>query len=163
MSNSLAFRKSVRILLATLLAYGALVLTHEGEFWPFSIYPMFSRGGHPWSRVLVRELPDVPGANVWQAVAMDELPGAAFALEPAGISTNDLANFLTRTEIWNEDRVRDLEWIFRNEPHGDNLLILKVDGRIDETDTVRVAATPFALLTPGGTVLNPALNLQSGR
>lgn len=32
-----------------LVVYGLLVAIHLGEFWPFSIYPMFSQTGNPWT------------------------------------------------------------------------------------------------------------------
>jgi len=160
MSPSPFYRKSISILFATLLVYASLVATHQGEFWPFSIYPMFSRGGFPWSRVLVREVPNAPAVDEWQVLSLDELPGAAFALEPAGISTNDLANFMARTRDWNEDRIRDLTYLFRDAIRDRSLLILRVDGRIDTSDSVRIAATPFALLTPRATVINPSLDLK---
>ena len=54
-------RKALRITLGTLIVYALLVATHLGEFWPFSIYPMFSQAGNPWSRAVVREMP--PGTD----------------------------------------------------------------------------------------------------
>ena len=49
-------QKSVRITLISFIIYGALVATHEGEYWPFSIYPMFSKAGNPWTRAIVRDV-----------------------------------------------------------------------------------------------------------
>lgn len=33
---------------ATMVVFAVLVGTHEGEFWTFSIDPMFSQAGNPW-------------------------------------------------------------------------------------------------------------------
>jgi hypothetical protein len=43
-----------------LLIYAVLVASHEGEFWPFSIYPMFSQAGNPWTRAMVIDVTDLP-------------------------------------------------------------------------------------------------------
>ena len=40
-------KKAGCLLVSLFMLQTLLVSTHLGEFWPFSIYPMFSRGGHP--------------------------------------------------------------------------------------------------------------------
>lgn len=50
-------KRALHIVGGVLVVYALLVATHLGEFWPFSIYPMFSQAGTPWTRAVVRELP----------------------------------------------------------------------------------------------------------
>jgi hypothetical protein len=150
-------RRAIRLLLATLLVYAALVVTHLGEFWPFSIYPMFSRGGHPWSRTLVRDVTTDSDSLDWREVTLGDLPGEPFALAPNGIDQIDLANFVSKTEHWNAARVAGLERMFYDQIETKRLLVFRADGRIDEDDTVRITFVPYALLGTGGTRLNPTL------
>ena len=42
-----------------------LVASHKGEFWPFSIYPMFSQAGNSWSRALLIEIEPDDTTNIW--------------------------------------------------------------------------------------------------
>jgi len=83
-----------RALAGALVVGAALVATHRGEFWPFSIYPMFSRAGRPFTRSVVRELAaDEPLAG--GAVRFGQRPGRPFALAPVAISQNDVASFVS--------------------------------------------------------------------
>lgn len=151
-----ARHRAVRFLLGTFLVYALLVATHLGEFWPFSIYPMFSQGANPWARAVVRELP--PDADfAWRPHIAAELPGDPFPLLPNGIDPIDLANFVSKTKQWHGERVAGLRHMFYDQVDEKRLLVVRVDGRIDETDTVRVLFTPYALIGPDTTALNPAL------
>ena len=151
------YKRSVRVVLATLLVYILLVVTHLGEFYPFSIYPMFSRGGHPWSRAVVRDVSSVGELSSWSPVNSADLPGDPYPLVPNGIDQIDLANFVSKTEIWNEDRVAGLERMFYDQLDGRRLLVMRANGHIDEEDIVQVEFVPYALLDMSGTVLNPTL------
>lgn len=53
-----------RIIGIVLLINILLVSTHRGEFWPFSIFPMFSQAGNPWSRGVVENVRDTTRANL---------------------------------------------------------------------------------------------------
>jgi hypothetical protein len=152
------YRKAKRIVLITVVVYALLVATHLGEFWPFSIYPMFSRGGHPWSRALVRDVTGETDAVPWTPVEKAELPGKPYALVPNGIDQIDLANFVSKTQHWDANRVAGLERMFHDQLEGRLLLIMRADGHIDEDDSVRVLFIPYALLGASGTELNPTLN-----
>jgi len=135
-----------------------LVTTHEGEFWPFSIFPMFSRGGHPWIRSHVRQVELRPGVAVW-ATSSDlyTLPGSPYPLREAGVNQNDIANFLFKTDSWSGRRVNAMRALFGSDLESQNLMIYRVDGSLDETGSVNVVATPFLLLTPDSTHFNPRL------
>ena len=152
------YKKSGRIVLATLLVYALLVVTHLGEFYPFSIYPMFSRGGHPWSRALVRDVTNVQDLSSWSVVTQEELPGEPYPLVPNGIDQIDFANFVSKTETWDGDRVAGLERMFYDQLAGRRLLVMRANGHIDDDDVVRVEFVPYALLESSGAVINPALN-----
>ena len=72
-------RKGMKIIGITLLIYALLVAPHEGEFWPLSIYPMFSQAGNPWSRAMVLDVTDQPDSEVWEP-------------QPLGNRTSDVAS-----------------------------------------------------------------------
>ena len=130
-----------------------------GEFWPFSIYPMFSQGGIPWSRAVVREVDDDPTAVQWEALRASELPGRPYALLDYGISPIDLANFVSKSNTWHDERVRGLRRMFGEPVLEDrNLLVVRVNGRITEADSVDVTFVPYVMMTRDTTFLNPDLN-----
>lgn len=150
-------RKASLFLLATLSAYGALVGTNEGEFWPFSIYPMFSQGGKPWSRAIVVEVED--DVIAWDTLSANDLPGEPFGLLEHGIDPIDLSNFVSKTRTWDAERVRGLEHMFQEQrASAKNLLVMRVNGRLLPSDSVEVSFVPYALMTPTTTHLNPALD-----
>lgn len=151
------YKRSVTALVAMFLAYGVLTATHLGEFWPFSIYPMFSQGGNPWSRAVVRDVTQGPDDVAWQVYAREDLPGAPFAVLPNGIDPIDLANFVSKTDRWDADRVAGLRRMFYDQLDARRLLVMRVNGRIDEQDSVAVEFVPYALIGPDTTAVNPSL------
>ncbi len=155
------YRKSLRILAGTFVVYALLVSTHLGEFWPFSIYPMFSRGGHPWVRSVVREAPAHPSEALWRPrTAPDALPGRPFPLDLAGINQNDVANFVSKSDVWDAARVKAMRKVFGEALHDRALLIVRAEGHLDD-NAVTVAYTPFLLLTPDTTFFNPSLSFPT--
>jgi hypothetical protein len=151
------YKRSVTALVAAFLVYGVLTATHLGEFWPFSIYPMFSQGGNPWSRAVVRDVTQSPDDMAWQIYAREDLPGAPFAVLPNGIDPIDLANFVSKTDRWDDARVAGLRRMFYDQIDERRLLVMRVNGRIDGGDSVRVEFVPYALIGPDTTALNPSL------
>lgn len=154
------YRKSIRLIGGVLVVYALLVATHLGEFWPFSIYPMFSSAGNPWTRSLVRELPpDATDAQAlpWTATTLDALPGTPYPLVPRGINQNDVANYVSKTETWTPERIQGLRSIFaKRRTLPAPLLVYSVRGEL-VGDSVAVQATPLLLFTPDTTHLNPSL------
>ena len=148
------YRRGIRALAVTLVVYTLLVATHLGEFWPFSIYPMFSTAGQPWTRAIVRDVE--ADAVDWAAVTMGDLPGEAFPLDEHGLFQNDLANYVKKVQAWDESRVAGLRRMFRN-VEGRRLLLMRVQGRLTEASDVEVRAEPIAFLSPDTTLLNPSL------
>lgn len=150
-------KRSITALLVTFLIYGVLVATHLGEFWPFSIYPMFSKGGNPWSRAVVRDVTQAPDSMGWHVYSRTSLPGEPFAVLPNGIDPIDLANFVSKTERWDQDRVAGLRRMFYDQLDDRRLLVLRVNGRIDGQDSVRVEFVPYVLMDTDSSALNPSL------
>ncbi len=150
-------RRMLRVLLSVLVAYAALVATHEGEFWPFSIFPMFSQAGQPWSRALVRDVTDAGGLVSWEPVSVEELPGEAFAVGAYGVNRLDLSNFLSKTEVWDAERVEGLRAVLRPGLADRRLLVLRAVGELDDERGVRVELYPYLVLDADTAVLSPAL------
>jgi len=154
---SIIRKRALFILFGTLLAYGVLVGTHEGEFWPFSIYPMFSQAGRPWSRAIVHDIPDGEAVAWKPASSRDALPGIPFPLSDHGISPIDLADFIFKTETWSPDRVNGLRSMFYDQVGSHNLLVIRVNGRLAGRDSVAIEFVPYALVRADTSILNPDL------
>jgi hypothetical protein len=150
-----------RLLVGTIVVYALLVATHLGEFWPFSIYPMFSQGGRTWTRAVVRDVSTVPDSTLWRTVSFDDLPGEAFPINPTGVNQNDVANFVSKSSTWNADRVAALRNIFGKESRDRSLLVMRVEGRLTPSREVDVQYTPFILLAPDTTRFNQTLEIAS--
>lgn len=152
------YRRALRITGSIFVVYALLVATHLGEFWPFSIYPMFSQAGNPWSRAVVRQINTEPEALPWDTLQVDELPGEPLPLQASGIDPIDVANFVSKTDTWTPSRVAALESLFSDElSSGRKLLVTRVNGHIGEDDSVRVYGVPYVFLSADTTVANPAL------
>lgn len=160
MNTSLFHKRAVRITLATLLAYGVLVATHEGEFWPFSIYPMFSQAGKPWNRAALRDVTGLPAESVWDTTNQAGLPGEPLALNRLNVNTNDIANYLSKTEIWNERRIEGLRSMLRRQLETRRLVLYQARGNIYDmngADSIRVRFFPFFYMDADTTLVNQGL------
>ena len=152
------YKKSIRAIGITFLVYALLVATHLGEFWPFSIYPMFSQAGNPWSRAIVLDVTDSASNLSWDSVDKSNLPGPAIAVTDYGVDPIDLANFVSKTESWDDARVSGLRSMFRaNDLEGRSLLVMRARGEMNEQDSVLVYFEPYVVLNNTGAVLNPDL------
>jgi len=148
----------MRTLGGIFLAFGILVSTHQGEFWPFSIYPMFSQAGKPWTRSLVRDVTGNAERVNWQPVTVDELPGQPFAMDKISINQNDVSNFIQKAGTWTPQKVNGMRRLFEESLAKRSLLLMRVQGRLDQNDdTVQVSFTPYMLMTADTTILNPGL------
>lgn len=149
----------MRITLITFLLSGILLATHEGEYWPFSIYPMFSKAGNPWTRAIVTDVSNVDSSEVWQTTSLNEINGTVESILDAGVDQIDFSNFVSKTKNWDEKRVQALrtmlgEQHFRNE----DWMIFKVRGRLVGEDSVTVQVTPYLLFKSDTTLFNPYLS-----
>lgn len=150
-------RRALATLLGTLLVYALLVATHEGEFWPFSIYPMFSQAGQPWSRAVVRDVSDAETV-AWDTLsARDALPGTPFPLAAHGIDPIDLANFVSKSARWDAARVNGLRTMFYDHVPERDLLVMRVNGRLVEGDSVAVTFVPYVFVRADTAAVNPLL------
>jgi hypothetical protein len=155
------YRKAIKIVGGVLAIYALLVASHKGEFWPFSIYPMFSQAGNPWTRAMVRELPNDPERVSWEAADLSSLPGSPYPVEEHGINQNDVSNYVSKTTEWTPQRLRGFRSLFaRNHDFARPLLVLKVRGTL-QGDSVWVQATPFMLLEQDTTRFSPESRLDS--
>lgn len=155
-------RRSIRIVGATLLVYAVLVATHLGEFWPFSIYPMFSQAGNPWTRAVVRTVPPDRAAQSWEAVPFKDLPGNPYPVVPRGISQNDVSNYVSKTDTWTEQRLSGFRSLFESSyDFSEPLLVMKVRGAL-KSDSVSITATPVMRLEEDTTLFNPSLSSSPG-
>jgi hypothetical protein len=156
------YRRSIRVIGVVLAVYALLVATHLGEFWPFSIYPMFSQAGQPWTRAVVREMPDdVDRVSSWDAVPFQDLPGAPYPLVPRGVNTNDVANYVSKVNTWTPARQRGLRNLFVKSQDLDRpVLVMRVRGVL-QGDSVAVRATPVMLVTNDTLDLHPDLRPSS--
>ena len=157
MPTSSVRRRARRTLLGTLLVYALLVATHLGEFWPFSIYPMFSQGGNDWSRAVVRAVPDTLDP-AWEATSeVEALPGTGFPLTRHGIDPIDLSNYVSKTDAWTPKRAAGLRTMFGAETDRRTFLVMRVNGHMTARDSVAVEYVPYALVDDGSVSLNPSL------
>lgn len=152
------YTKFKRILIAVLAVNILLVATHEGEFWPFSIFPMFSKAGKPWTRAMVQQIDNPEREDLWNVKPLEEVADRAIALDDYGIDQIDYANFVSKTSDWNEKRIQALRFMFdiKNIPD-QHWLVTKVDGYLTAQDSVVVEATPLFLFSSDTTYKNPNL------
>ncbi len=150
--------RALKILAGVFVVYGILVASHKGEFWPFSIYPMFSKAGQPWTRAIVRDVSNTPDDVRWQTTQLDSIRGDAVALRTTGVDQIDFSNFVSKTDNWTEKRKQALITMFDPSNIGDETwMIHKVNGRLIGKDSVTVEAVPFLMVTRDSVFTNPAL------
>lgn len=154
-------KKSAQYLLSVLVIFAVLVAPHEGEFWPFSIYPMFSKAGQPWTRALVQDVTNNSDIK-WQTINFNELEQTTVALQNYDIDAIDFANFVSKTDSWDWKRRQALQKMFGTEQIGDRkLMVMKISGRLAGQDSVALTATPLMLVTADTVFGDP--NLPSGK
>ncbi|HYW36442.1 MAG TPA: hypothetical protein VE868_13620 [Balneolaceae bacterium] len=151
-------KRGLYILSCTLVAYTALVATHKGEFWPFSIYPMFSRAGHPWSHAIVQNVNMNWKEIGWHDRTKNDLPGKTFALNKIGIDQTDLYSYIDKDNHWNRRQIRGLRVFFRGELKHHNFLLYEVNGKLrDKSDSLSVKYVPYIFISKDTTLFNPKI------
>lgn len=157
-SQEKPLQRSIRIMLATILVFGILTATHLGEFWPFSIFPMFSKAGNPWTRSMAMDVTNYPGDDVWTITIVDDLPGEHLSMRSLGVDQIDYSNFVSKTRNWNPVRVQALRnMLGENSLENRHVMIYKVRGELIDSDSVAIEATPMLLLEPDTSLFNPNL------
>lgn len=151
--------KSLRLVGLILLVHVLLVSTHEGEFWPFSIFPMFSQAGAPWTKVLVRDVTDLDESTLQARLPLpvSMLPGQAVPLMRYGINQDDLSNFIAQTPVLNSESISLLKDLLGAQNLKDKRwLIFQVRGRLEQ-DSVIVESFPLMLFQPDTVILTDHL------
>ncbi|MDZ7773417.1 MAG: hypothetical protein U5K31_11860 [Balneolaceae bacterium] len=147
-----------KILGGAMLINILLISTHLGEFWPFSIFPMFSQAGNPWTRATVERVENPSEEELWQSRTLPELNGKAVGLYRQGVDPIDYANFVGKTTEWNQKRINALRELLGARDLGDQRwMIHRVRGYLAEGDSVVVESTPLFLFTADSTIKNPNL------
>lgn len=154
--NHLESKRGMKIIGVILIMYAALVASHEGEFWPFSIYPMFSQAGNPWTRAMVLDVTNLPDDELWNRTPLEQKPGNAVPVGQFGVDQIDFSNFVSKTDEWTTARLDAMHIMFgaQNIAHH-RWMVSKVHGRMVGTDSVTVEIQPLILLTEEGSILNP--------
>lgn len=155
--------RAKRVVAVVLAVYALLVATHRGEFWPFSIYPMFSQAGNPWTRALVREIPasatgssHLRTALLTPTVGVDELPGKPLPLKRLNVNQNDVANFVSKTAEWSDREVSNLRHLLAEAIGPDRaVLVYRVRGTPGSNGRVEVRCIPLFLFTPDASHPSP--------
>jgi hypothetical protein len=136
-------RRAAAALLAIGAAHSVLAATHGGEFWPFSIYPMFSHAGRPWLRALLLE--GVSSVALDAEYTLGALPGTPIALEPLGIPQNDLSSLVQRAARWDAAELEALRRLMGALPCERPVLLVSVRGTLGQSPAEHVV-TPVAAL-----------------
>ncbi len=150
--------RATRIILVILFIYGVLVATHEGEFWPFSIYPMFSQAGNPWTRAMVTDVTDEQPDGIWEITKLEDARGVQVPVGKYGVDQIDFSNFVSKTDHWTPARKKALITMFGAENiEGRIWMVMKVTGRMTDSEEVEVVAIPFLKLRADTVLTNPFL------
>jgi hypothetical protein len=151
-------RRGIKMIGVITLVFALLVAPHEGEFWPFSIYPMFSQAGNPWTRAMVLDVTDYPETEIWQSYDLGNYPGRVISVREYGVDQIDFSNFVSKTEHWTPERREAMRTMFGfYNLTGKLWLVTKVRGELHGDDSVKVEVQPWLLLSQYGTELNPNL------
>lgn len=152
-------KRSLKVIGILLLIYGMLVATHEGEFWPFSIYPMFSQAGNPWTRAIVLDVTDLPEDEIWDQRPLSELSVDPVPVGNYGVDQIDFSNYMSKTENWTQRRRNAVRYMFGPENIGaGRWMASKAHGRLVGEDSVVVVIQPFLLITSDSVYTNPTLD-----
>ena len=152
-------KRSMKTIGIVLIVYALLVATHEGEFWPFSIYPMFSQAGNPWTRAMVIDVTDADPDEFWRPQTLDNKSGPPVPLRVYGVDQIDYSNFISQTKNWTPQRRDALRHMFGADQIGENRwLAAKVHGEMIGEDSVSVRIEPFLLMTADSVFMNPLLD-----
>lgn len=139
-----------------------LLASHKGEFWPFSIYPMFSQAGNTWNRALLIEVDCDETAHIWSITPMDSLDqNRVVPVKKLGVDQIDYSNFISKTERWTPGRIKALRTLFpKNILQGRQVMATKATGKLVENDSVSVVLTPLFHISADTILVNPEISLK---
>lgn len=140
-----------------------LVASHKGEFWPFSIYPMFSQAGSSWSRALLIEIEPDDSTNIWAEKPLGSIDQKSVVpVKRLGVDQIDYSNFISKTERWTPGRINALKTLFPEQRlQGRTVMATKATGNLVSEDSVAVVLTPMFLISADTIRVNPLISIES--
>lgn len=157
--NLSSAKRGLKVIGISLLIYALLVASHEGEFWPFSIYPMFSQAGNPWTRAIVLDVTDLDAEEIWNSYSLENRTAGVVPVKSYRVDQIDFSNFVSKTQNWTDSRRAALIQMFGANQIGDRQwMVSKASGELVGADSVAIRITPFIKLTSNSTFLNPNLS-----
>lgn len=154
--------RGVKWLFALLGVGLVLVATHQGEFYPYSIYPMFSQAGRPWNRCLVRVVDDVDPSVRWQTRTLETVHGTPLALSPLGIPQNDLTKLVKLTKEWDDERLDTLRGMFSGPLESHDLLVYRIFGDVNADGDTETRAEPLVYMSGTTSEVRPRVDIAQG-
>lgn len=146
-----ASRRAGRLLLVLFALNGVLVATHLGEFWPFSIYPMFSQATTEIHNVVVRQISEEEAAqDIFADQPANDLMGEPYGVRERGVDPVDLAKYVRLTKDWDDDRLRGLVRMFAPSMGDEKLVVLEVRGDIAGAEEPDFIASPTVVFDRDG-------------
>jgi hypothetical protein len=157
-----AFDRAKKVMIGFMLTFALLVATHLGEFWPLSIYPMFSQAGKPWERAIVRTTAytQQPFTKWDTLTTLDQLPGAPFKMTKYNLAQNDFANYLKKTKVWDAKKKEAVLAMFGGLKPDSSLVLYKAGGRMGEDGKVHYHFVPLIVVNNQSLSFNPALQVR---
>ncbi len=156
--NLSSAKRGLKVIGISLLVYAILVASHEGEFWPFSIYPMFSQAGNPWTRAIVIDVTDLNEEEIWHSYSLEDRAAGVVPVRSYSVDQIDFSNFVSKTQNWTDSRRAALITMFGpNQLEDRQWMVSKVKGEMIGADSVSIRIVPFIKLTSDSTLLNPNL------
>lgn len=138
------------VVLVLLLFGGVLMGTHEGEFWPYSIYPMFSKAGQPWTRAAVFDVSDLETSvmsSLQDSIPLEDMRHRTVPVSRYGVDQIDFSNYISKTRDWTPERTQALRVMFMDGPEeNQQWLVAKVRGRLDENRDAEIWVEPLFLM-----------------
>ena len=152
MSSSEKIKKTLWILI---LFYVSLVATHRGEFWPMSIFPMFSQTNITWEKVFVQIVENFEFNENQYSYDLGSLPGKPFRLDNTSISQNDLSNYIQRTENWDKGEIMHIRNYFKDYLAEQDLLIIQAKNVLENRkEEFKIKYHPYIYLSSDTTIIN---------
>ena len=153
-----AQKKQVKLFWGILIIQLILLATHLGEFWPSSIYPMFSQAGRTWTRSMVQDVTTSDDTALWTVYQSPKnLVGTQFPIDEVGINQNDVANYIQKIEKWDQATQKNMRDLFSSKLEERKLLLYQVNGSLSDQNDVNLTYTPILLMEQNNTTLNPSL------
>lgn len=157
-----AFR-GLKVLGFLFLLSCVLVASHKGEFWPFSIYPMFSQAGNTWNRALLIEVSTDDTTGIWETKPIHSIDkNSVVSVKELGVDQIDYSNFISKTKDWTPGSIAALKTLFPESAlQGKRVIAAKATGKLAANDSVSVVITPMFLISTDTVRVNPKIPIHN--